>query len=109
MDSCEDVLFQITVTWNKNPLQDALPGDVGGVKRSAIFNFVRRLRSPVQSACKPGFAIPFPINDHQSILFSFNDHQPICGGSFEISPMNTSYSSSQDVIRAMEDRLEHRH
>ena len=62
MDSYEDVLFSIILSLNNNPFRDVLPGDVGGVKRSVIFNLVRRLRSPVQSACKPGLAIPFPVN-----------------------------------------------
>jgi hypothetical protein len=46
-------------------ISDILPGDVGGVKRSVIFNFIRLLRSPFQRACKPGLAIPLPIINHQ--------------------------------------------
>lgn len=73
-----------------SPLQfDRLPGDVGGVKRCTILNFSRLVRSAVQSACKPGFAIPFPI----------------CGGSLEISSMCTSNSSSHEETRWIDEIL----
>lgn len=55
--SDSDSFFSQDCPWN------SLPGDVGGVKRLVIFNFSRRLRSPVQSACRPGLAIPFPADD----------------------------------------------
>lgn len=47
---------------NTNYISNILPGEVGGVNRVLIFKFSRLVRSPFHRACKPGLAIPWPVN-----------------------------------------------